>query len=132
MSLSLPAAPWLSEPMPRELSERDREILKRLAPECSDEICAGSGHAFLSILPPVANHYARDGADFRERIGRLSDDDLGYLVDLIMTGEESLGCVPPDFIEIFLRRVAERLGNRRAEEIVDLYSRGMECDIPGE
>ncbi|MDD1669255.1 MAG: hypothetical protein LUO97_05595 [Methanomicrobiales archaeon] len=116
--------------MPRELSERDREILKKLAPECSDEICSGSGHAFLSILPPVANHFARDGEDFSERIGRLSDDDLGYLVSLIMDGRESLGCVPPDYIEIFLMRVAERLGNRRAEEIVNVYSEGAECDIP--
>jgi hypothetical protein len=116
--------------MPRELSERDREILKRLAPECSDEICSGSGHAFLSILPPVANHYARDEADFSERIDRLSDEDLGYLVGLILDGSESLGCVPPDFIEIFLRRVAERLGNRRAEEIVLHYVDEGECRSP--
>jgi hypothetical protein len=116
--------------MARELSERDREILKRLAPECSDEICSGSGHAFLSILPPVANHYARDEADFSERIGRLSDEDLGYLVGLILDGRESLGCVPPDFIEIFLRRVAGRLGNRRAEEIVLHYTDEGECRSP--
>ena len=118
--------------MPRELSERDREILRRLAPECSDEICSGSGHAFLSILPPVANHFARDAEDFTERIGRLSDEDLGYLADLILDGRESLGCVPPDFVEIFLRRVAERLGNRRAEEIVLHYLEEGECEVPEE
>lgn len=94
----------------------------RLAPECADEICSGSGHAFLSILPPVANHFARDAADFSERIGRLSDDDLDYLAGLILDGGESLGCVPPEFIEIFLRRVAERLGMRRAEEILEHYA----------
>jgi hypothetical protein len=116
--------------MARELSDRDREILRRLAPECSDEICSGSGHAFLSILPPVANHFARDGADFSERIGRLSDEELGYLVDLILDGRESLGCVPPDFIEIFLRIVAERLGNRRAEEIVLRSLDEGECRVP--
>ena len=118
--------------MPRELSDRDREILKKLAPECSDEICSGSGHAFLSILPPVANHFATDEADFSERIGRLSDDDLGYLVALIMDGRESLGCVPPEFVEAFLRRVAERLGNRPAEEIVGLYAEIGECEFPDE
>jgi hypothetical protein len=116
--------------MPRELSDRDREILKRLAPECSDEICSGSDHAFLSILPPVANHFAKDGPDFSARIERLSDDDLGYLVDLILDGGESLGCVPPDFIEIFLSRVAERLGNRRAEEIVLRLVEEGECMSP--
>jgi hypothetical protein len=116
--------------MPRELSDRDREILKRLAPECSDEICSGSGHAFLSILPPVANHFAKDGADFSARIERLSDDDLGYLADLILDGRESLGCVPPDFIGIFLSRAAERLGNRRAEEIVLHLVEEGECGSP--
>ena len=118
--------------MPRELSERDREILKKLAPECGDETCSGSGHAFLSILPPVANHYARDEADFSERIGRLSDEDLGYLADLILDGRESLACVPPGFIEIFLMRVAERLGNRRAEAIVMHYNDEGECGFPEE
>lgn len=116
--------------MPRELSDRDREILKKLAPECGDEICSGSGHAFLSILPPVANHFAADADDFSERIGRLTDDDLGYLVSLILDGRESLGCAPSEYIEIFLRRVAERLGNKPAEDIVNLYSEGAECEIP--
>jgi hypothetical protein len=115
--------------MPRELSDRDRELLKRLAPECADEVCSGSGHAFLSILPPVANHYSRDAEDFSERLGRISDDDLGYLVDLILDGRESLGCVPPDFIEVFLMRVAERLGNRRAEAIVLHYNDEGGCEI---
>ena len=118
--------------MPRELSERDQEILKKLAPECGEEICSGSGHAFLSILPPVANHFATSEDDFSERIGRLDDDDLGYLVSLIMDGRESLGCVPVEFIEIFLRRVAERLGNRSAEEIVMHYAEEEECEFPGE
>jgi len=116
--------------MPRELSDRDREILKKLAPECGEEICSGSGHAFLSILPPVANHFAADAEDFSERIGRLTDEDLRYLVGLILDGGESLGCAPPEYIEIFLRRVAGRLGNGPAGDIVKLYSEGMECDIP--
>jgi len=116
--------------MPRELSLRDREILKLLAPECRDELCSGSGHAFLSIIPPVANHFSRDEADFSGRIGRLSDEDLGYLVGLILDGRESLGCVPTGFIEIFLGRVAERLGNRRAEEIVLRLVDEGECEFP--
>lgn len=118
--------------MPRELSDRDREILKKLAPECGDEICSGSGHAFLSILPPVANHFATSEDDFSERIGRLTDDDLRYLVSLILDGRESLGCVPPEFIALFLQRVAERLGNKMAEEIVMHYAEEGECQFPDE
>jgi len=120
--------------MPRELSDRDREILKKLAPECTELICQGSGVPFRSLLPPVANHFARDEADFRERIGRLTDEDLRYLADLVLTGEESLGCVPPDFLEIFLWQVAEHLGNDTAVRIVESAAAG-ECpyseDAPG-
>jgi hypothetical protein len=112
--------------MPRELSDRDREILTKLAPECTGLICQGSGVPFRSLLPPVANHFARDEADFRERIERLSDEDLRYLADLVLTGEESLGCVPPDFLEIFLWQVAERLGNDAAVQIVESAAAG-EC-----
>jgi hypothetical protein len=112
--------------MPRELSQRDQLLLKKLAPECTELICQGSGVPFHSLLPPVANHFAQDEADFRERIGRLDDGDLRYLVDLVLTGEESLGCVPPDFLEIFLWRVAERLGNDAAVRIVESAAAG-EC-----
>ncbi len=118
--------------MPRELSGRDQEILKKLAPECSDEICAGSGHAFRSILPPVANHFATGESDFAGRIGRLSDDDLRYLVDLIRDGGESLGCVPPEYLSVFLQRVADRIGRKQAEELVLLYAQEGECEIPEE
>ena len=118
--------------MPRELSDRDREILKKLAPECGDEVCSGSGHAFLSILPPVANHFSTSEGDFAERIGRLTDDDLRYLAGLILDGRESLGCAPVEYIEIFLKRVAERLGNRVAMDIVNLYNEGPECEVPGD
>jgi hypothetical protein len=118
--------------MPRELSVRDQEILRKLAPECSDEICAGSGHAFRSILPPVANHFTTGEADFAERVGRLSDDDLRYLADLVRDGGESLGCVPPELLSIFLQRVADRLGRRQAEELVMLYAREGECEVSEE
>jgi hypothetical protein len=115
--------------MPRDLSARDQEILKKLAPECSDEICTGSGHAFRSILPPVANHFATGEADFSERIGRLTDDDLRYLVGLIRDGGESLGCVPPELLSLFLQSVADRLGRREAEELVAIYAREAECGL---
>ena len=66
----------------------------------------------------------------RRGFGRLTDADLGYLVGLILDGRESLGCAPPEYIEIFLRRVAERLGNRPAEEIVTHYAEEGECEFP--
>ena len=50
--------------MPRELDDKDIAILKKLAPECGDLTCSGSGHTFHSILPPVSNHFAEDNTDF--------------------------------------------------------------------
>lgn len=100
--------------MARILSERDMTILKKSAPECTELVCAGSGGPYRSILPPLANHYATDAEDFGKRLERLDDDDLRYLVGLVLDGSESLGCVPPGYIEIFLTFVDTRLGRDTA------------------
>ena len=85
--------------MPRELSEKDILILKKLAPECGGLTCSGSGHMFHSILPPVSNHFAEDSEDFIRRIGRLSAEELTYITDMIRKGEESMGCLPVEDVE---------------------------------
>ncbi|MDV2482163.1 hypothetical protein F8E02_09165 [Methanoculleus sp. Wushi-C6] len=113
--------------MARILSERDVTILKRSAPECLGLVCAGSGGPYRSILPPLANHYATDAEDFRKRLERLNDDDLRYLVGLILDGSESLGCVPPEHIEVFLTFVDDRLGRDAALAILQYYEREDGC-----
>ena len=107
--------------MPRELSEKDIRILQKLAPECGDLTCSGSGHMFHSILPPVSNHFASDVADFRQRIGRLSDEELSYLVTVIEEGGESLGCMPVEDIESLVNLVSERLSPEAAGRVVAVY-----------
>ncbi|MBP1929125.1 hypothetical protein J2741_001672 [Methanolinea mesophila] len=117
--------------MPRELSARDLQILKVLAPECSEITCTSSGIAYRSILPPVAQHFATDAEDFRARISRLDDTDLEYLVECIRDGRESLGCIPPDRVKAFVERVAERIGFGPAEEVIERYVESRECeDVP--
>lgn len=106
------------DPMARILSERDMTILKKAAPECTGLVCAGSGGPYRSILPPLANHYATDAEDFGKRLERLDDDDLRYLVGLVLDGSESLGCVPPEYIGIFLTFVDTRLGRDAALSIL--------------
>ncbi|MDD2473010.1 MULTISPECIES: hypothetical protein [unclassified Methanoculleus] len=113
--------------MARILSERDTMILKKAAPECTGLACAGSGGPYRSILPPLANHYAADSADFRERLERLDDDDLRYLTGLILDGSESLGCVPPGYIEVFLTFIADRLGRDAALSILQHYESEDGC-----
>jgi hypothetical protein len=112
--------------MARILSEMDLGILKTVAPECEGYLCSGSGMTYRSILPPLANHYSKDAADFLRRIKMLSRYDLEYLVKLIISGEESLGCVPFEYIGLFIENVSERLGEETAAQVRNSYN-NSEC-----
>jgi hypothetical protein len=113
--------------MPRELSEKDIAILKKLAPECGDLTCSGSGHMFHSILPPVSNHFAQDSDDYTRRINRLSDDELIYIIEMIRNGEESMGCLPIEDVEAFVHLVHDRLSPEMAQKVIAAYEGGGEC-----
>jgi hypothetical protein len=113
--------------MARELSEKDWTLLKILAPECDAVVCISSGFMYRSILPPVANHYANDEQDFLERLSRLSDEELRYLVSLVTDGSESLGCVEPAYAVTFIDLVRKRLGNEDAESLLSVYEEADEC-----
>lgn len=117
-----------NDTMPRELSERDIEILKKLAPECGDLTCSGSGHQFHSILPPVSNHFAEDSNDFIQRINRLTDEELTYLTEIIQKGEESMGCLPVEDVEAFVHIVHDRLSEEVAQKVISAYESGYECE----
>ena len=117
-----------NDTMPRELSERDIEILKKLAPECGDLTCSGSGHQFHSILPPVSNHFAEDSNDFIQRINRLTDEELTYLTEIIQKGEESMGCLPVEDVEAFVHIVHDRLSEEIAQKVISAYESGYECE----
>ncbi len=112
--------------MARLLSETDIGILKTVAPECEGYLCSGSGMTYRSILPPLANHYSKDADDFLRRIKLLSRYDLEYLVRLILSGEESLGCVPFEYIGLFIGYVSETLGEEIAVQVKNSYERS-EC-----
>lgn len=114
--------------MPRELSEKDILILKKLAPECGDLTCSGSGHMFHSILPPVSNHFAKDSEDFIQRISLLSDEELAYIIDMITRGEESLGCLPLEDIEALVHLIHDRLSPEIAQKVITAYESGGECE----
>lgn len=116
-----------SPAMARTLSDRDTEILKKLAPELGDPLCPGSGHEFFSILPPVSNHFAADEKDFARRLRNLSHEDLGYLVGLILDGSESIGCISPENIVELAEYVADTLSFDAAEQIIELYRNGAPC-----
>ncbi len=113
--------------MPRELDEQDIRILRILAPECEEMICSGSGVEFRSILPPVANHYAKSEEDFRERLGRLNREDLLYLIGKMRSGEESVACIPPEMAEVLVDIVNRKVGKSEADEVMNIYMTMDEC-----
>jgi len=113
--------------MARTLSNRDMEILNKLAPELCDPLCPGSGHEFFSILPPISNHFAADEKDFARRLRYLSREDLEYLVGLILNGSESVGCISPEHIVEFAEYVADTLSFEDAERIIEIYKDDNPC-----
>jgi len=113
--------------MPRELSQKDMDLLKKVAPECKGLDCAGSGAPYRSILPPLANHFAKTEDDFRERLEKLSKEDLQYLLSLIENGSESLGCVPPLYMQVFIDLVVEELGKDKAGDVFRTYIQHPKC-----
>jgi hypothetical protein len=114
--------------MPRELSERDIKILQKLAPECGELTCAASSHQFHSILPPVSNHFSKDDRDFAERIGKLSDEELRYIADLIISGEESLGCLPEEDLDSLLTLITERFSKDETKKVIEAFASSGVCE----
>ncbi len=114
--------------MARELTERDLEIFAKLVPECGGTVCGGSGHAYQSILPPVSNHFAESAEDFERRLEALDGSDLQWLVDRILDGSESLGCVQEEDMEAFIRQVKRDLSERTGEEVLAFYLASGACE----
>lgn len=112
--------------MARELSDRDIRLLTIMAPEYSGEACKGSGVQYRSLLPPIANHYATGYQDFSERINRLNQEDFAYLIDLMLSGQESLHCLQPDFYAILEKRIKEEAGAEMVRKIGARYA--LECE----
>ena len=114
--------------MPRELDDKDIAILKKLAPEWSEQAGSGSGHMFHAILPPVSNHFSEDSEDFIRRISQLSTEELTYITDLIQKGEESLGCLPVEDVEAFVHHIHDRISPEVAQKVISAYESGYECE----
>lgn len=107
--------------MARKLSPKDFLILRKLAPELVDSTCGHAGWEFRSVLPPVSQHVSASPGDFRERLLKLSDDELNYLVNLIFDGMESLRCVKKEHVDALVDIVGTRLSKVKATELLELY-----------
>ena len=107
----------------RKLTEKDTQILLKLAPEAREPI------HYRSILPPVSFHYAADEEDFEDRLQRLSGEDFAYLADRILDGSECLLCISPESARVLVDMLEKKLGGEKAEKIRELYksSTGFEA-----
>jgi hypothetical protein len=130
MDMDLPKSGyWLmpnTRDMVRILSERDLKLLSTMAPEFCGETCGGSGVAYKSLLPPVANHYSINAADFKTRIERLSKEEFAYLIDLMLTGEESLHCLNPEYYSLLEEHIKTVAGPDIARKVGARYA--LECE----
>jgi len=106
--------------MARSLSDTDLHIMHKLIPELTEDGCSSSYPAYRSILPPVSNRYASSDDDFKERLARLTEQELEYIVDLIFDGMECLNCVRESHIGILLQAVSERLSKENADDLKEL------------
>ncbi len=96
----------------RQLTDLDKRILSKLAPELEGATGPAPGHDFKFILLPVSHKFSESPEDFGARVDRLSDDELNYLADLILHGEEdSRSLAEGDFdalVEVMEKRLPEK------------------------
>lgn len=98
--------------MSREFTEKDRDIFKKLAPELEGDTQSPKGHQYLFILRPLSHRVARSSEDFKERLLRLTNDELEYLVDLVLMAQEDIKGLAEDDMYVFLEVVDERISHR--------------------
>ena len=113
--------------MARELSQRDYEIMRKVAPEYGNDLCPSANVKFKSVLPPLCNHIADDIDDFDRRLSNLSREDWEYLTELIADGDESVCCLSEEAKEVVLRHIANFSEDDAAKvsRIFDLEACGM-------
>lgn len=106
--------------MARQLDEDEMRLLSKLI-EGSVDDPEEKAKRYHAILPPLANHHSASVQDFAERLSRLSDEELSFVVGLVREGKEDLSRLEPEYVEAFLDVVDERLGREAALEVFDIY-----------
>lgn len=99
----------------REFTDHDRKILAKLAPELQGATGPAPGHDFKFILLPVSHKFSESPEDFANRAARLADDELNYLVDLILRREEDVRSLAEGDYDAFLELIEKRLPARAKE-----------------
>jgi hypothetical protein len=106
--------------MPREFTEKDIEIFNKLAPEAGGMLISReAGHQFPFILRPISHKFAESSEDFRERLERLSPEELDYLVGLALEGKEDVQSLVEEDLDELVKVVTEKVSPERAKQLKD-------------
>ena len=107
--------------MSREFTEKDIAIFNKLAPEAGGKLVSReAGHQFPYILRPISHKFAESSEDFKERLERLSSEELDYLVGLALEGKEDVQSLVEEDIEELINVVTEKVSPERAKQLKDL------------
>ena len=103
----------------RTLSDLDKKILTKLAPEFEGATGPAPGHDYKLILLPVSHKLSESPEDFANRANRLADEELVYLIDLILQGEEDVRSLAEGDYDALLEMIEKRL-LEKVKELKDL------------
>jgi hypothetical protein len=99
----------------RTLTELDKKILAKLAPELEGTTGPAPGHDYKFILLPVSHKISESPEDFGLRINRLTDDELGYIADMILRGEEDYRSLAEGDYDALVEVMEKRLPDKAAK-----------------
>ncbi len=77
------------------------------------------GHDYKFILLPVSHKLSESPEDFANRADRLTDEELVYLIDLILHGEEDVRSLAEGDYEALVEMIEKRLPEK-AKELKDI------------
>ena len=103
----------------RNLTDIDRAILAKLAPELEGTTGPAPGHDYQFILLPVSHKISESSEDFANRLNKLTDDELNYLIELILKGDEDVHSLAEGDFDALVEMMEKRL----PEKAIELKSR---------
>ena len=99
----------------RTLTELNKKILAKIATEFDGTTGPAPGHDYKFILLPVSHKLSESPEDFGLRINKLTDDELGYIADMILQGEEDSRSLAEGDYDALFEVMEKRLPDKAAK-----------------
>jgi hypothetical protein len=99
----------------RQFSDLDKTILAKLAPELEGTTGPAPGHDYKFVLLPVSHKISESSEDFANRVNSLNDEELNYLADLIICGEEDVRSLAEGDFDALVEVIEKRLPEKSKE-----------------